>query len=301
MNKQSPKEGRAAAAQNRAVSRGGAAAKGTLYCGDNLAVLREHVADQSVDLIYLDPPFNSGRDYFIAGSDRLAFCDTWRWDHTASEALGELTAAPDTPTKMRLATWISLMRELLPSGMCAYITWMAPRLLELHRVLKETGTLYLHCSPPASSYLATLIDVVFGATNLRSSIPWKRTSAHNNANRPAPIHDTILLCTKSDTYTWNASSEMTDVWTDIPPIASQSRERLGYPTQKPRALLERIIRISSSAGDTVLDPVAGSGTTLEACVQLDRKWIGIEASTLAISIIDDRLARCAGLQTAKMV
>lgn len=373
--------------------------KNLLYYGDNLDVLRRHIADESVDLIYLDPPFNSNQDYNVlfkehhgerAAAQIKAFEDTWRWDLGAEAAYQEVVEAGG-----RVSQAMQAFRTFLgESDMMAYLAMMAPRLIELRRVLKPTGSIYLHCDPTASHYLKMLMDAVFGPENFRNEIVWKRTHAHGSSRRYGPVHDTILFYTKDREYVWTnprlkhdpeyiakhfrhvdadgrrfqaisltgagvrrgesgqpwrnvnptASGRhwalpgkvlralgieagsiqerldaldragliywpkggdgvprlkwyadqlegvaVPDVWTDIPPIAAHAAERLGYPTQKPEALLERIIRASSNEGDVVLDPFCGCGTAIAVAQKLKRRWIGIDITHLAIGLIKSRL------------
>lgn len=358
-----------------------------LFYGDNLDVLRRHIDDESVDLVYLDPPFNSARNYNVlfaeqdgtrAAAQIQAFEDTWQWDVAAASAYHEVVEGGGKVSEVMQAFRMMLNE----SDMLAYLAMMAPRLIELRRVLKETGSLYLHCDPTASHYLKLLLDGVFGPENFRTEIVWKRSSAHSDTKQGRAqhghIHDTILFYTKSDEWTWNPiytpydqeyidafyghveegtgrryqldnltaakpggdvsyefhgtrpykgrywaySREnmekfyregrlyfpknggpprykryldempgvpLQDVWTDIPPIRAQAAERLGYPTQKPEALLERIIANSSNEGDVVLDPFCGCGTAIAAAQKLHRRWIGIDITHLAISLIKSRL------------
>lgn len=356
----------------------------TLYYGDNLTILREHIADASVDLIYLDPPFNSSRNYNLLFKDETgqhseaqitAFEDTWHWNQAAALTYNELvTQAPDNVSQV-----IAAMRQIVKDGpMLAYLVMMAARLIELHRVLKPTGSLYLHCDPTASSQLRMILDAIFGPQCFRSEIIWKRTSAHSSAKRYGPVHDVIWFYTKSDRYTWNPQHEtydpaylashyrnkddngrpftlsdltgagvrygpsgqpwrgfnpaakgrhwsstpeeldrldaagriywpakgwpryiryldevpgtpLQDVWTDIDPINAKAVERLGYPTQKPLPLLERILCASSNTGDVVLDPFCGCGTAVAAAQRLGRQWIGIDITHLAIALIKYRM------------
>lgn len=357
----------------------------TLYYGDNLDILKKHIPPESVDLIYLDPPFNSNRNYNVlfrdeSGQDSdaqiVAFEDTWHWNVQTQDIYESLIA--DAPDKVS-ETLGALYKIIGTNQMMAYIVMMTARLVQLHRVLKPTGSLYLHCDPTASHYLKIVLDGIFGTENFRAEIIWKRTSAHNSANRPGPVHDVILFYTKSSRYTWNGAymlydqsyidkfyrfedaegrryrlSDLTgagtrngetgqvwrgidvtkrgrhwsrppseleeldkqgrlhwpkrgvmpsykryldemggvkiqDVWTDIHPVASQANERLGYPTQKPEALLERIIQASSNPGDIVLDPFAGCGTTIAAAQKLERRWIGIDVTHLGIALLKYRL------------
>lgn len=359
-------------------------AKNVLYYGDNLDILRHHIADESVDLIYLDPPFNSSRSYNVLfresnGTEApaliRAFEDSWTWDRKAVETLQEL---PQTaPTSL-----VDLLRAFVPflghSPMMAYLVMMAIRLVELRRVLKPTGSIYLHCDPTASHYLKMVMDAVFGPKNYWNEITWKRANAHNDPKRFGRITDIILYYSKTTKRVWNTQytpyreeyykshfkkngsgryyrtmpldaprhgegSEallyewhgkwpapsrtwgvrrevmeeyerkglirytrtgtptllcyadkmpgvpLQDIWTDIPPINPQAKERLGYPTQKPLALLQRIIQASSNEGDLVLDPFCGCGTTVDAAQHLGRSWIGIDITHIAISLIRRRL------------
>lgn len=358
----------------------------TLYYGDNLAVLREHVADASVDLVYLDPPFNSNAGYNVlfkqaggTGADASieAFDDTWTWGASAESALMDIAAG----TNRALTVMMEAMRTAVgENALMAYLAMMAVRLVELHRVLKPTGSLYLHCDPTASHYLKLVLDAVFGTENMLSEIAWKRTGTHSSAKRWGPVHDVIFLYAKGESYSWNTlyvpldeehkkrhyrqtdtegrrftHGELTapgtrngrsgapwrgfdvtalgrhwmttvekldalhaagriyipadgswprliryedegaggravgDVWTDIPPLNMRAKERLGYPTQKPCALLERIIAASSNPGDVVLDPFCGCGTAVDAAEKLGRQWIGIDVTHLAIGMIEDRM------------
>ncbi len=375
-----------------------------LYYGDNLDVLRRHVPDESVDLVYLDPPFNSNASYNVlfaeksgkqAAAQIKAFSDTWTWDEGAARAFQEVVEAGG-----RVSQAMQAFRTFLgDTDMLAYLAMMAPRLVEMRRVLKPTGSLYLHCDPTASHYLKMLLDGVFGPTNYRNEIIWKRTSAHSAAKRWNVVHDVLLFYAKGDDHVWNdvqvehsdeyearfkrrdatgvpwtddnltgpgvrhgdsgstwhgydptargahwkvsastvarlvgpekAASLTTtekltvldehgyilwpkksqkdgggfprfkrylstgrsiqDVISDIPPINSQAQERLGYPTQKPEALLDRIIAASSNEGDVVLDPFCGCGTTVASAQKLKRQWIGIDITHLAIGLIRHRL------------
>ena len=350
-----------------------------LYFGDNLLVLREHIPDESVDLIYLDPPFNSNATYNVlfeekSGEDSTAqitaFDDTWHWDLGSEAAYREVvTDGPD-----QLGKLLQSMRAFLGrNDMMAYLTMMAQRLVELHRILKPTGSIYLHCDPTASHYLKLLLDAVFGKYRFRNEITWRRTSAHSDANRYGRNTDIIFFYTHSDQWEWNQQYQDYDasylashyryktddgrvfrtdnltatslsgggyeyewngvariwrapietmerweqegrirytrngvaeyiryldempgrpvqaLWEDIPPINSQARERLGYPTQKPEALLERVINASSNEGDVVLDPFCGCGTAVAVAERLNRRWIGIDITHLAISLMKHRL------------
>jgi site-specific DNA-methyltransferase (adenine-specific) len=181
----------------------------TLFYGDNLNILREYIADESIDLIYLDPPFNSHRNYNVllkdeSGTDSeaqiTAFEDTWHWNQAAEDTYHQLvTQAPDHISRM-----IGSLREFIGTNqMTAYLVMMAIRLVELHHVLKPTGGLYLHCDPTASHYLKIILDTIFGVQNFRNEIIWKRTSSHNDSQRWGGVHDVLLFYSKGSIYTWN--------------------------------------------------------------------------------------------------
>ncbi len=295
----------------------------TLYCGDNLPVLRTQLAAESVDLIYLDPPFYSQRNYqafFKQASPALngqirtpAFGDTWRWDKTSERAYAALLTAEPAP----VARALTALRELLgPGSLLAYLVMMAQRLVELRRVLKPTGSVYLHCDQAAGHYLKLLLDSVFGAANFRNEIVWFYKTGGASSRRFARKHDLIFFYTKGEQYIFHPLKEksymmhrygfkksefqrdergqytwvyMKDVW-ELPALGAADGQRLGYPTQKPEALLERIIRASSSEGGLVLDPFCGSGTTLAVAQRLGRRWIGIESNYLGVAYQRYRLA-----------
>lgn len=353
-------------------------ADNTLYYGDNLDILRRYIKDETVDLVYLDPPFNSNASYNIlfaekngtsSSSQIQAFDDTWHWNMDSERAYDEMMQRGG-----KVADAMEAFRTLLgENDMLAYLAMMAPRLVELRRVLKSTGSIYLHCDPTASHYLKVLMDAVFGGKHFKNEIVWKRTSAHSDSNRYGANIDIVLYFTKTAEWTWNqhytAHSEeymkrfrntdedgrlwaddnitakglsgggyeyeykgvkslwrvppetmkrldsenrlhftnrggirikryldetkglpLQTLWTDISPINSQAQERLGYPTQKPEALLERIISASSNEGDVVLDPFCGCGTAIVAAQKLKRRWIGIDITPLATNLIKYRLA-----------
>jgi DNA modification methylase len=306
-----------------------------VYTGDNLDILRHQLRDESVDLIYLDPPFNSRKDYHLIFGDREgdggaarvpAFEDCWHWDEAVEESCRYLTdprvhGGRVPPTVGRL---LEAMRTGLGDGdVSAYLVMMAVRLLELHRVLKPTGSLYLHCDPAASHYLKVLMDSIFGPRNFRREIVWRsgwvsgfKAAARNWVRN----HDILLYYVKDHraAFTFHKDQAYTphkpgyerrgggenpkgvaveDVWGDIysPWIMSFSKEKLGWPTQKPRALLARIIQVSSNPGDVVLDPFCGSGTTLVAAEELARRWIGIDLSSRATELSAVRLDQEFGL------
>ncbi len=297
-----------------------------LYYGDNLDVLRRHIKDDSIDLVYLDPPFNSNATYNVLFAEQngtrsaaqiRAFGDTWRWDEAAAEAYQEIV---ETGGKVSQA--MQAFRLLLgESNMMAYLAMMAPRLVELRRVLKPTGSIYLHCDPTASHYLKLLMDTVFEAANFGNEIVWCYRGGGVPRKAFARKHDIILRYTrwKPDQATWNPQyvpyseasqnlvrsrggvsidnkerdldrgAHMPDWWADFNSLQTWSPERLGYPTQKPEALLERIIKASSNEGDTILDPFCGCGTTIAVAQRLNRRWIGIDITHLAIGLMKHRL------------
>lgn len=318
-----------------------------LYYGDNLDVLRRHVKDEAVDLVYLDPPFSSNANYNIlfaehgekAAAQVEAFTDTWEWNTEARLAYEDVVEAGG-----KTADTMRAFRTMIPgSDMLAYLSMMAPRLLELHRVLKPTGSLYLHCDPTASHYLKLLLDAIFGASNFRNEIVWHYNTGGKGKNTFLRKHDTILWYSKGAQYTFNRAEVAIprtvgtahlrhgvtedgreyyedfsprksgkqyrwyldegitpmDVWTDIQAINPMAKERLGYPTQKPVALLERIITASSNAGDLVLDPFCGCGTTVDAAQTLGRRWVGIDITHLSIGLIKHRLVTRYGPDVAK--
>lgn len=359
-----------------------------LYYGDNLDVLRRYVAEASVDLVYLDPPFNSNANYNVlfaeqdgsrASAQVTAFEDTWHWDQTAVAAYEETVGQGG-----RVADALRAMRTFLGgSDMLAYLSMMAPRLIEMRRVLKPTGSIYLHCDPTASHYLKLLLDAVFGPENFQAEIIWKRYGSHNDSKGYGRVHDVILFYSRGKvplfnkqhqpyeddyvtqrfrfadpdgrrwseqnlaspnprpnlTYPFTAKNGVTyqpppngwkytldrltaldeqnrlhypqrengrlrlknymdempgvpvqDLWTDVGVIGGSSPERLGYPTQKPLVLLERIIASSTNPGDVVLDPFCGCGTAVDAAQRLGRQWIGIDVTHLAINLIKHRLS-----------
>jgi DNA modification methylase len=295
----------------------------TLFYGDNLTILRNEIEDESVDLVYLDPPFNSNEDYNIlfksptgddSGAQIEAFDDTWHWTDAAERAFDEVIHSGNSDA----AEMIRAMRTFLKENdMMAYLAMMAVRLIELHRVLKSTGSLYLHCDPTASHYLKLLLDSFFGARNFKREIIWRSgwvSGFKTRAKNWIRNHDVIFyylkdhrgLSTFNKVYIPHPSNyqrrgggenslgiAIDDVWDDpklySPNIKSFSKEKLGYPTQKPVALLERIIKASSNEGDLVLDPFCGCGTTIHAAEKLNRQWIGIDITHLAIGLIRRRL------------
>jgi len=324
---------------------------GELYYGDNLDVLRRHIKDESVDLVYLDPPFNSKATYNVlfgeqngskAAAQIKAFEDAWTWDQAAAQAYQQVVEAGG-----KVSQAMQAFRMFLgDSNMLAYLAMMAPRLVELRRVLKPTGSIYLHCDPTASHYLKLLMDAVFGAHCYCTEIIWSRSRGfkRSSAKRFPHKHDTILFYCRDTTrlvfypqyrphkpeyikrfkkdeqgrlyrddvnptrggrrviYLDEVEGDLVEsTWYDIAPLNPIAKERLGYPTQKPEGLLERIIRASSNEGDLVLDPFCGCGTTISVAQRLGRRWIGIDITHLAITLIKHRLRGAFGDQVAYRV
>lgn len=335
----------------------------TLYYGDNLYILRRYIPNDSIDLIYLDPPFKSGKDYNILFEEKngsksraqiKAFEDTWTWDKTAEETFLELIKNQNTPSE--LIEMLKGFRTFLgTSDMMAYLVMMAIRLLELKRVLKKTGSIYLHCDPSASHYLKVLMDRIFGYKNFLNEIVWcykTRQFSKKHWNRK---HDIILSYAKNygiHTFNWEnvltpiseetrkkyklkdeigyyrlcgrgikgspieSAKDVEQKWEIENPelvvrvylkegyvpedywfiniINQASKERFGYPTQKPESLLEKIILASSNQNEIVLDPFCGCGTTIAVAQKYKRKWIGIDITHLAITLIKRRLGNMFG-------
>ncbi|MCY3977275.1 MAG: DNA methyltransferase [Chloroflexi bacterium] len=350
----------------------------TVWVGDNLHVMRG-INSECIDLIYLDPPFNSNQDYaapigsIAAGA---AFKDTWTLSDIDVHEHGEL--ADRNPAAYSV---IEAARNASGKSMMSYLIMMAVRLIEMERILKPTGSIYLHCDPTASHYLKLLLDAVFGGENFRNEITWKRTSSKGLATRNLPTnHDILLRYSKSAKVTWNPQFTPHDpdyvnkfykyveeesgrryrhdnlvnpnrnrpnltyeflgvhrvwrwtkermqkayedgiviqtkpgnvpvlkrfldeqkgrpldsIWTDIPPVQSNDKDRTGYPTQKPIALLDRIIEASSNEGDIVFDPFCGCATTLVAADRLERQWAGIDLSPLALKLVNERISEDRG-------
>ena len=396
-------------------------ANGRLFYGDNLDILREgEISPGSVDLIYLDPPFNSNRIYNVLFGGRgdaqaqvQAFDDTWKWSNETQQAYDALVAGV---LPVHVAEALEAMRGMLrESDLMAYLVNMTPRLVELHKALKATGSMYVHCDPTASHYVKVMLDTIFGATNFKNEIIWRRTGAHTPSSSFGPIHDVILFYVKSSNYYFNIirrpytrrhvrtryteqpdgrwkftsggnvltgqgasggesgaewrgfdpsaknrhwaipgfvtaqmppdfaqlgvlakletaykaglieiiegqawpqpvrylepgdGSPVGDIWAyqpgtegvlegtddcideDVAYLGPTSPERLGYPTQKPVGLLERILQASCPPDGVVLDPFCGCGTTLDAAINLDRQWVGIDITFLSIDLIRNRL------------
>jgi DNA modification methylase len=364
-----------------------------LYYGDNLEILRDHIPAGSIDVVYLDPPFNSNRSYNVIFKDEsgrhsdaqiMAFEDTWSWGDQASAHYEYLTNTDFQRRRVAppVSSIIAALRTAIgKSPMMAYLVEMTVRLVELHHVLKPSGSLYLHCDAAASHYLRVILDAIFSPRNFRNEIIWKRSSAHSDTGQGArhygKVSDTILFYAKSQANIWNQQYQayeaeyiardyrrqdpdgrryrisdlsgpggaakgnpyfeflgvtrhwryskermeelyrqgriiqtrpgavpqykryldempgmpVQNIWADIPVVNNRSKEYLGYPTQKPLALLERIIRSSSHPGDVVLDPFCGCGTALAAAQRLGRRWVGIDITILAIAVIKARLQR----------
>ncbi len=313
--------------------------KNKLYFGDNLEILRGKIPDNFVDLIYLDPPFQSGKTYNIifqpemgeikgATAQIKTFEDTWKWGQEAEKNFDGLINGTLTKEKpnQKLIDLMKAMRSYLGEcSMMAYLSMMAPRLLEMRRVLRDTGSIYLHCDPTASHYLKLLMDAIFGVDNFRNEIIWCYEKPRPAERRFKRNHDVIFFYSKTDSkdrvfnvqyIPRKGENELTerkpvkrpdgtiwipkykgkicpDWWDDIPSFATAmtAKERTGYPTQKPEKLLERIISASSNKGDLVLDPFCGCGTTVAVAERLNRKWIGIDITYLAIDVISKRLLK----------
>jgi site-specific DNA-methyltransferase (adenine-specific) len=275
--------------------------------GDNVVLLREQVPDSSIDLIYADPPFNSGKPYFATGKQHEGprFHDTWRWDTAAYQhALAQ--------TDDRLVNALEALRSVIGEGdALAFCAALAPCLSQLRRALKPTGSLYLHGDPKMGAYLRLMLDALMGRAHFRNEIVWAYRTGGAGKRHFARKHDVILFYTASATYTFHPQKEriryrkrffdaqrddegyyadvlLRDVW-EIPAVINVSSERTGYPTQKPLALLERIVAASSNAGDVVLDPFCGSGTTLLAAQTLGRRYIGIDVNDEAVRMSKERL------------
>lgn len=372
--------------------------KNHLYYGDNLDIMKHFIQPETVDLIYLDPPFNSQRNYNLiykkltgqpVPEQEEAFCDAWDLDPEKEKLARDMPVilnsygAGDELVQFWKA-WINALRHTQPR-LLAYLVYMSVRLLEMRRILKPTGSIYLHCDPTASHYIKVIMDGIFGHQNFRNEITWKRTSSHNDAKRKyGDVADIILFYSKTNDYPfnvqyapysqdyidgfyrhvdedgrryssdnlvspnprpnlvyeykgfqphaygWKVTKEKMEqldregrllfpkdksgrirlkrfldemqgvpiscVWDDIKPIQSQSIERLGYPTQKPQALLERIIKTSSNAGDVLFDPFAGCGTSIYAAHALERQWIGCDIAILSVQLMRDALKKRFGLR-----
>jgi len=304
----------------------------TLYYGDNLDILKKYIKNETIDLIYLDPPFQSGKNYNQifqpedfgvrgANSQIKAFGDTWHWGEEAEKVYietitGTLTIEP--PSQKLIDLMKAFRGYLAECSLLAYLCVMAPRLLEMRRVLKPTGSIYLHCDPTASHYLKLLMDAIFEPKNFQNEIIWSYRTGGATKRRFGRKHDTIFFYTKSDKWLFNAIKEKSyqshrygykfpvyeidpetgkqyswtyprDVWEIT--MGTGTSERVGYPTQKPEALLERIIKASSNENDLVLDPFCGCGTTIAVAERLRRQWAGIDITYLAIDVIKKRLEK----------
>jgi len=344
----------------------------TIFTGDNLPIMRG-INSESVDLIYLDPPFNSNANYAAPIGSQAAgaeFKDTWTLDDVDNAWLDLI--------ETKYPALNRVIHAAMTNSDKSYLIYMAARLLEMKRILKDTGSIYLHCDPTMSHYLKLVMDAVFGKGNFRNEVVWQRTSAHNDSRRFGKVHDTILYYAKGNStthngqyqpysdeylkrykhtdengkrfldrnltagslsgggyqYEWNGITKIwrcpittmqeyhksgklyytrngtprlkqflddmpgvpvRDVWIDIPPINSQAKERVGYPTQKPVALLHRIIEASSNKGDVVFDPFCGCATTCVAADRLQRDWIGIDISGKAAELVVERIKADQGL------
>jgi DNA modification methylase len=270
--------------------------------------MQKKLPDMSVDLVYLDPPFNSKKYYQTLRGNKNSvkteagvkiFNDYWTWNENSVKALNEIENGNDVKITEAIKGFRMLIGEC---GMLAYLVMMAPRLIQIKRILKETGSVYLHCDQHASSYLKLLMDAVFGSENFLNCIVWCYGLGGSSPRFWPRKHDDILWYAKQagqhyfEAVRTPASSKkmsgqmkkLPDYW-NIPTINNMARERRGFPTQKPEALLERIIISSSREGDVILDPFCGSGTTLAVASRLGRKWIGIDISDNAIEIAGKRL------------
>ncbi|KJR43902.1 adenine-specific DNA-methyltransferase [Candidatus Magnetoovum chiemensis] len=311
-----------------------------LYYGDNLNILRNSIADKSIDLIYLDPPFNSKADYNILFKEATgeqsqaqitAFGDTWHWTEETGMAFNDIvnTSPVEVVEMMRAFKQFVGLNDLM-----AYLTMMCVRLVELKRILKDSGSIYLHCDPTASHYLKILMDTIFDKKNFRNEICWCYRGAGYPKKDFGRRHDIILRYSLTSEHIFylddvreqyadttkerfkhyignirkgkdfgvqslHPLGKQPDDWWQIQPIAPSANERLGYPTQKPEALLERIIKASSNEGDIILDPFCGCGTTIAVAQKLKRNWIGIDITHLAINLIKWRLKDMFSLEPKK--
>lgn len=300
----------------------------TLYFGDNLQVIEERFPDNWFDLIYLDPPFNSNRNYNVlfkegqvdASAQIRAFEDTWEWSAPTIRLFNELKENPNPQIAIMMQSLFEIMRD---TPMMAYLVNMTARLIPLRRVLKETGSIYLHCDPTASHYLKMIMDVIFGKENFRNEIVWCYRGGGSPKQDFARKHDVILRYSKSKNYRFYADpiripyqaegvnrkddamwgkhkgtdtvykphplGKIPEDWWHINGLNANDPERMGYPTQKPEILLERIINASSKEGDWVLDPFCGCGTTVAVAERLKRNWIGIDISMQSVNVIRERM------------
>ncbi len=317
----------------------------TFYTGDNLYILNG-MNSEMVDLIYLDPPFNSKRTYSAPVGSRASgasFKDIWTWEDVDGDCLDGLEIYP------KLVEYIYSIGEIHSAGMMSYVVYMAQRIIQMHRVLRTTGSFYLHCDTTASHYLKIVLDQIFGKKNFRNEIDWVYNRFSRRGDAYPSMKDTIFFYTKSDDYHFTPQSLpprdaqryekgyhtvvdkgqrkllvydaekaaqkmkrakaqnipismtkaraaiMGNVWTDIPILNPMAKERTGYPTQKPLALLYRIIEASSKVGDIVFDPFCGCATTCVAAQQKQRQWIGIDIESQAVDLLMTRLGTDAGM------
>lgn len=294
-------------------------APNTLYYGDCLEIMTDF-NDRCIDLICLDPPFNSHEKYNKVFKDSglridpqiKAFDDVWLWDDTSAARVARLKNAIANPAAKVIAGFEAFIPQ---SQMLSYTAYMAERLFEMHRILKDTGSIYLHCDPYASHYLKLIMDAIFGEKNYRNEIVWCYAGGGTPKWDYPRKHDILFRYSKGTDVTFNVEyrpygehnttgeratdrggtrkkeyrkegTPLNDWWTDIKPVINWSNERLGYPTQKPLALYERIINASSNPGDLVLDPFAGCGTTIEAAKKNRRDVIGIDILPFALQLIN---------------
>ncbi|MFA5150743.1 MAG: DNA methyltransferase [Candidatus Omnitrophota bacterium] len=310
---------------------------GTLYIGDNLQVMREDIADGCIDLIYLDPPFNSNRNYncnFKDEGQELGFKDTWNYLEHQSTTDKEFKKIELQDNK--LSRFLTFIKEgsVKDSNHFAYLTFMAARLQEMKRVLKPTGSIYLHVDPTESHYLKIVMDLIFGVENFRNEIVWGYKTGGASKQCFSQKHDIILYYSNGKNYYFNTQKEksytksksrkagvinygagtaeffkdddgiynltiMRDVW-DIPYINSQAAERLGYPTQKPEALLERIISASCPQNGIMLDPFCGCGTSCAVAAKKGILYVGIDITSIAREVIFKRFDD-AGVQRPDLI
>jgi site-specific DNA-methyltransferase (adenine-specific) len=313
--------------------------KNLLYYGDNLEIMRKYIPNNSINLCYIDPPFNSKRNYnqiyINQGKEDMAqseaFSDTWSWNESAQKSFEEILVNENSVYTTQTIKLIEGLEGVLKKdSMLAYIVYMAQRIQEIWRVLKPEGSFYLHCDPTMSHYLKLLLDSVFVARGGKflNEVIWCYGSGGVSKNHFSRKHDDIFFYSKSKNYKFNVDNvrepynsdekgkykvsrsgklylrqhELGRIpfdWWQISTLNNFTKERLGYPTQKPEALLERIIKASSNEGDTVLDAFCGCGTTVSVAQRLNRRWVGIDITYQAIALIEKRLQDTFGIEALK--